>query len=58
MAGTPNTIDHEPKPSVITPKIEPMPYYPGPVGSTPHVIKEMKPTVCIKYHLDDLARFI
>lgn len=49
------SIDQESKPSVITPKIEPLPYYPAPVGgSAPHVIKEMKPTVSM-CHLDDLA---
>lgn len=44
MVATPN-IDQEPKSTVITPKIEPLPYYAGPVSSVPHVIKDVKPTV-------------
>lgn len=38
---------------IITPKIEPLPYYPQPVGSAPpHVIKEIKPAVSFPRKFD------
>lgn len=30
---------------IITPKVEPLPYYPSPIAVPPHAIKEIKPAV-------------
>lgn len=46
--GTPNVDripDQEQKSSIVTAKIEPIPFFPNAVGNPPHVIKEIKSTV-------------
>lgn len=46
-SGTPNDRipDLEQKSSIVTAKIEPIPFFPNAVGNPPHVIKEIKSTV-------------